>query len=170
MAKALNSTPPRSSVERLFDKNSVARALEPPCLRSIHRGSAGEEAMPASVPVLDSSIVKREFVLTRSTDRTLTQLVQAYREATGTRLSNSHVIRAVLRGIAVGLPAIKIEAARHGPLKLPSNARGYEAERDQFEQTLVSSFLAGMRSLPSYRPVTVTNSVPVMQESRKAME
>ena len=169
MAKALHNTPPTSSVQRLFDKGAVARALGPPTLPSTLQGRDGMELAP-STPKRDSIVVKREFVLTPTADETLTRLVQVYREATGTRLSSSHVIRAILRGIAVGLPAIKGEVTRHGPLKLPSNARGYEAERDRFEQAIASSFLAAMRSLPSYETVLNATTATGVREFKPVLE
>jgi len=58
-------------------------------------------------------------------------------------------MRIVLRGVAHGLSAIEREANLIGSLKLPSNAKGSKAEREQFENTLASSFIAAMRSLPS---------------------
>lgn len=150
MAKALRNKPPTSSVARLFDQGAVARALSP---------TASPEQVPAPTqpaPVAHgsrpagSAVIKREFVLTPTAEEALTRLVQVYRNATGTRLSNSHVIRAVLRGVAHGLPAIEREATRVGSLKLPSNAKGREAERERFENTLASSFIAAMRTLPAF--------------------
>ena len=96
-------------------------------------------------------IPKREVSLSSEAEKTLSQLVQTYRQATRTRLSNSHVIRALLRGVAHGMSEIRREAELLGTLKLPSNAKGCEHEREQFEDALASSFVSAMRSLPSYR-------------------
>ncbi len=99
----------------------------------------------------ESTVLKREFVLTSEAEETLSQLVQTYRQATRTRLSNSHVIRALLRGVAHGMSEIQREAELLGTLKLPSNAKDREHERDRFEDALASNLVSAMRSLPSYR-------------------
>ncbi len=146
----VSNKPPSSSVARLFDQSAVARALSP-------ANSSGQQPDTTKLqPVVHDyrppqpAVIKREFVLTPTTEEALTRLVQIYRNATGTRLSNSHVMRAVLRGVAHGMPAIEREAGRLGPLKLPSNAKGREAERERFESILASSFIAAMRTLPAY--------------------
>ncbi len=152
MAKALSNQPPTSSVARLFDQGAVARALSPATSSGQTPGPTKPQPLAHDSGSAGSAVIKREFVLTPTAEEALTRLVQVYRNATGTRLSNSHVIRAVLRGVAHGLSAIEREANRVGPLKLPSNAKGREAEREQFETALASSFIAAMRSLPAYEP------------------
>ena len=52
--------------------------------------------------------------------------------------------------VAHGMSAIEREGNRMGPLNLPSNAKGREAERERLENTLASSFIAAMRTLPAY--------------------
>ena len=152
MAKALDNKPPTSSVARLFDQGAVARALSPAS------PSGQTPGLPQPQPVAhdsrspESAVIKREFVLTPSAEEALTRLVQVYRNATGTRLSNSHALRAVLRGVAHGMSAIEREASRMGPLKLPSNAKGRGAERERFETVLASSFIAAMRTVGSHFP------------------
>ena len=150
MAKALNNKPPTSSVARLFDQGAVARALSP--ANSSRKKPDAAEFQPVAhdsrPPQL--AVIKREFVLTPTAEEALARLLQVYRNATGTRLSNSHVLRAMLRGVAHGLTAIEREANRLGPLKLRSNAKGRETEREQFESALASSFIAAMRTLPAY--------------------
>lgn len=150
MAKALSNIPPTSSVARLFDQGAVARALSPATSSGQTPGPVSSQPVALDSRPPESAVIKREFVLTPAAEEALTRLVQVYRNATGTRLSNSHVIRGVLRGITHGLSAIEREANRLGPLKLPSNAKGREAERDQFEAALASSFIAAMRTLPAF--------------------
>ncbi len=150
MAKALSNKPPSSSVARLFDQGAVARALSPVTPPGqtpdvSHFQPVADDGRPPQ-----PAVIKREFVLTPATEEALTRLVQVYRNATGTRLSNSHVLRAMLRGVDHGLSAIEREANRMGSLKLPSNAKGREAERERFEHALTSSFIAAMRTLPAF--------------------
>lgn len=150
MAKTLKQTPPTSSVGRLLDKSAVARALSPANV-SPSVASMGEFSPEIPDAIHHTpKLLKREFVLTPTTEEALTRLVQVYRNATGTRLSNSHMIRVLLRGVAHGLSSIEREADRLGPLKLPSNAKGRESQRERFEIALTSSFIAAMRTLSAY--------------------
>ncbi len=89
--------------------------------------------------------IKRELVLTRSADETLTRLVDTFRHATRARLTTSHAMRALLKAVAMQLDLIEREARRIGPLRLPSNARGREFDRDRFEALLADAVLAAMR-------------------------
>jgi hypothetical protein len=161
MAKQLREPPPSSSVARLLDRDAAARALAP--------HEFGIEAVPDSMPrpsvvaitptptpqpsgeIVD---VKREFVLSRSTDEAFTQLVDLLRRSTGTRLTSSHVARALFRGIAHCLPIIELQTRRLGRLKLPSNARGREAERERFETLLTQTVINGIRASAAYDPQT----------------
>ncbi len=161
MAKALSNTPPSSSVARLFDQGAVARALSPATSSGQKPGPTVPQPVSHDSRPPESVVIKREFVFTPAAEEALTRLVQVYRNATGTRLSNSHLIRAVLRGVAHGLPAIEREANRMGPLKLPSNAKGREVERERFEKALASSFIAAMRTLPAYGQDCCTNVEPL---------
>lgn len=150
MAKPLTQPPPSSTAARLLDVSAAARAT-------------GAAQRPGTRPVVDLDVpcpskaletligptdlpIKRELILNRATDETFAQLVEIYRRATGARLSASHVARAILKGIACDLPALQREANRIGRLRLPSNARGHELEREQFERRLANAFVAGMRS------------------------
>jgi hypothetical protein len=90
--------------------------------------------------------IKREFVLTPSTDATFTRVVELYRRTTGARMTSSHVARAILKGVAHCMDHIEREARRIGPLKLPSNARGRELERERFEAKIADAFVAGIRA------------------------
>ncbi len=150
MAKALSNKPPSSSVARLFDRSAVARALSSTASPEQVPDPIQPEPVATGSRITKSAVIKRELTLTPAAEEALTRLVQVYRNATGTRLSNSHMIRAVLRGVVHGLSAIEREANRMGPLKLPSNGKGREVEREQFESALASSFIAAMRTLPAF--------------------
>jgi hypothetical protein len=47
------------------------------------------------------------------------------------------------------MPMIEHEAARLGPMPLPSNARGHERARERFEARLADAILAALRSRDS---------------------
>jgi hypothetical protein len=87
---------------------------------------------------------QREFQLTRSTDETLEDLVLLYKRATGAEVTRSHILRAVLKAIAERMPALKREAEAIGPLRRPSNARGFEEAREEFEEQIKTAFVRGI--------------------------
>lgn len=96
----------------------------------------------------NSLVIKRELALSTQTDETFTRLVEIFRRHTGTRLSSSHLARALLLGMGCCLDRIEREAKRCGRQKLPSNARGREAERESFERTIARAVIAGIRASP----------------------
>jgi hypothetical protein len=48
------------------------------------------------------------------------------------------------------MESLEREAKYIGRLKLPSNARGKEAERQRFEQQIAMAFIAGIRGAPAF--------------------
>jgi hypothetical protein len=163
MAKPLQKPPPTSSVARLFDIEAASRALSQPlpsndkpavpdsASREPEKSNVVTPPFPRSTPSGEPANIKREFVLSPSTDETFSRLVDLYRRSTGTRLSGSHVARAMLRGVATCLDSLQREANGLGRLKLPSNARGREGERERFEEALAERFINGIRSAAAYR-------------------
>src|SRR5262245_30297608 len=77
--------------------------------------------------------IKREFMLTQSADETLYNAVRLLSGATGSNLSNSHFFRIFLKCIAHAMPELRGEASKLGRLQRPSNWRGKEAEREEYE-------------------------------------
>jgi hypothetical protein len=146
MAKPLAHPQPRSSVASLLDPGVGAAATRPaPGIPAFPpAGTPADEPARTGEP----ANIKREFVLTRGADETLRKLVALCEQATGTRLTNSHVLRAILRALELAMPELEREAARLGPLKRPSNAKGNEADRDEFEQRLAACLHAGLRACP----------------------
>jgi hypothetical protein len=90
--------------------------------------------------------LKREVILSAAADEVLSSLIQAFRSTTHTRLSASHVVRAMLMGAGHALPELEREIQRLGPMKLPSNGLGFHRKREQFEGRLAAAFVAGMRA------------------------
>ena len=142
MPKPLSQPPPTSSVANLLDPgigSAVLAAVKPfPA-----RPPAGLRDREPDNP--DAVYLKREFVLTQATDQIWKRLVSLFEAGTGTTVSNSHVLRAVLLLVADSWPDIEREVGRLGPLARPSNARGREAERVAFEQAIAGCLLAGLR-------------------------
>jgi hypothetical protein len=89
--------------------------------------------------------IKREFILTASADETLHQGVRIFSRATGTDLTNSHFLRVLLKTVEHALPELEKEASRIGRLKRPSNAKGHEADREEYERRLAQALLVAIR-------------------------
>lgn len=164
MAKQLQAQSTSSPIARLLDMQTAANAVA--AAPVVHRpqpenGPAGRpppsavsnQDNPATEPrwtpgprshPAELRFIKRELVLTTETDETFTRLIDAFRRATGTRLSASHMARAMLRAVAFAMPSVEHEAARLGTMKLPSNARGRGIERERFEARLADALLSGL--------------------------
>jgi hypothetical protein len=126
--------------------SSVRNLLEPGVGRAALAGTT-PEAAPAGATG-ETPDVKREFILTQTADDTLGHVVTLYSKATGTQVSNSHFLRALLKALAQVLPDLEREAWQLGRLRRPSNARGREAEREEYERTLAGALLRGLRTAP----------------------
>lgn len=165
MAKPLREAPPSSSVARLLDIGAAARAVatveaspppaaQPPIIEAVASPTALQHPAPqAPAPVArthENPSIKRELVLTPAADETFSRLVELYRRTTGTRLTSSHVARSVMKGIAHCMDQLEREAKRFGPMKLPSNARGRELERERFEARIADAFVAGIRASSAF--------------------
>jgi hypothetical protein len=155
MPKPLRDPQPTSSVARLLDLGAAARALarKLPVDESVTPPGLVEPASPVegfgSFRPAHAPYSKRELVLTRPADEALTRLVDVYRHATGTRLTTSHVARAILNGVAHCMDQLEKHAKRLGPLRLPSNARGKVLERERFEARIADAFIEGIRASSS---------------------
>jgi hypothetical protein len=96
----------------------------------------------------ETPTVRRQFILTPSTDFTLKHVVALYSKATGSELTNSHFLRAMLKAIEHAMPQLEKEAEHMGKLKRPRNDRANEAHREEFERKLASSIIVGMHAAP----------------------
>ncbi|NOS99451.1 MAG: hypothetical protein HOP29_02365 [Phycisphaerales bacterium] len=137
----------------MLDPQAAARAVAQPSEIESAASSSGylqQAATRQSTPPDDIPLIKREVVLNAEADATLTRLVDLFRRSTGTRLSTSHALRALLKGVAHCMGSLEREAGRVGRLRLPSNARGREAERERFEHRLAGVVVNGMRASAAY--------------------
>lgn len=148
MAKPLNQSPPTSSVSRLLDASAAMRATAPATApgRTPPVAMTIEVALPERDIPCEVVYLKREFVVTMQADEAITRLVEAYRRATRTRMTASHVLRSVALAVERAMPTLEREAQRLGPRKLPSNARARRGERERFERAIAAAFTAGMRA------------------------
>lgn len=148
MAKPLVHPPPSSSVARLLDMASAARAVAPvpPAPHSMDA--------PASAADRPSAFLKREFVLSAEADGVFQGMLEAARRGTGTRLTASHLLRAVLRVFGEYAAGVAMQLDAIGPTRLPSNAKGSTADRIRFEDAIAEALVRGIRSKrPEVPPV-----------------
>lgn len=106
------------------DESSIATALQ---------------VEPSATP-----IIKREFMLTPGADDILHLAVRTLSRATGTNLSNSHFLRALLKVVADAMPRIEEEATRLGKLKRPGNAPANQPDREEYEQRIAAAVAAAI--------------------------
>ena len=92
--------------------------------------------LPTNKPTGELANVKREIVLTPSTAKAFDELESILSTAINSSLTRSHVARAVFSAIKDSLGNIATEAMKLPPMKRPSNAKGFEADRDKFEAEL----------------------------------
>lgn len=144
MARPLRTDPPSSSVASLLDSSAAVRAttreVSPPAGPAPSAIPSHRESTSPS-----AALIKREFILTPETNATLDQLIYLYRRGTRTRLSASHVLRAMLRMTGETLDALGAELLLMRPMKLPSNAHDHDHERERFEQVLSDLLRAALR-------------------------
>jgi hypothetical protein len=151
MPKPLLRPQPTSSVANILDE-SVARAALAR-VTPARRVEETEQAAHTTSVVADEALtetptIRRQFILTPSADLTLKHMVALYSKATGSELTNSHVLRALLKAIDHAMPQLEHEAEQMDKLKRPKNDRANEAHRDEFERKLASFIVAGMHGAP----------------------
>jgi hypothetical protein len=112
---------------------------------------AGEqsERPAATAEASDSPTIKREFMLTRLADDSLFEAIRTLSRATGTSLSQSHLLRVMLKVVANAIPEIEREASRlRGTLKRPGNTRENQAEREEYELKIAKAIATALKSAP----------------------
>ena len=86
-----------------------------------------------------------EIVLSQETNEVVEELYSLFRENTGTNLNKSQLFRSLLRAVKYNMRGIEKQAAHTGALKRPSNNKGFEEDRELFEETIAQVFVRGMR-------------------------
>jgi hypothetical protein len=135
-----------SSVARLLDASAVTRAVGP-----LSGSEVPHAASPTTVKARRRAHpVKREVVLTEHTAEVLDVLVDRLRVATRTRLSASHLVRALVSAIEPSLAGIEVQVASTGPWRLPANGARHDVDRAEFERRMSEAILAALlkRRLP----------------------
>jgi hypothetical protein len=142
MAKPLDKAPPSSSAARLLDPNVVARAtvnMRSPHPQSTVSGTPPEE--PAR------SLTKREFILDDDSDQAFIELLRVIREGTGTRLSASQVLRALVWSVLPMTESLLLHLSNSGPWKLPGNGVEADAARAAFHTRLVEAIRSALSTV-----------------------
>lgn len=116
-----------------------------PSLRKGHKANYLGDGMKAKSG--ETPHVKREFVLNRTTEDCLFEVVRALSRGTGTSVSNSHFLRALLKALSRALPEIERQAEKIGKLKRPPNAKDNQAEHEEFEEQLARCLHLALRAV-----------------------
>jgi len=130
MARPRGHTHARGSIARLLDTTSLDQ-----------RVVAERRVESVRTP---PRYRKRQVVLDDAANATLEQLTEALRRATGTRLTTSHAVRALLTAVSPTLQAVAMMQAPPQAMFLPNNAPRFEHERVAFERALCDMLVAAM--------------------------
>jgi hypothetical protein len=106
-------------------------------------GTGNAASLDANSDIIPN--IKREFILTPLTDDTLQDVVRLFSRAIGTDLTNSHMLRVILKAVAHAMPVLEREVSQLGKLKRPSNARTSQLEREEFERKLAAAVVSAFR-------------------------
>ena len=111
-------------------------------------GSSDAASLDANSDIIPN--IKREFILTPRTDDTVQDVVRLFAKAIGTDLTNSHMLRVILKAVAHAMPVLEREVLQIGKLKRPSNARTSQLEREEFERKLAAVLVSAFRKSPPF--------------------
>jgi len=123
MATPRSDTGARSAVGALLEASAAATAMTPLRVSQPDRRQR-------------QSYRKRQVILDDRTDITLQELTDSLRRVTGTRLTTSHAVRAMLRMVEPALPRLSTAKAPAEATCLPNNAARFAEDRARFEQAL----------------------------------
>lgn len=155
MPKPLTKPQPSSSIANFLDVEAAKAALAP--VHELEETKFKEKSQNALVDRLadakqdingfpvETPHIRRQFILTNSADFTLKQLIGIYERATGSGLTNSHMLRAILKALENAMPQIEESAEQLGRLKRPKNDPANEAQREEFERKIATSILMAMQ-------------------------
>jgi hypothetical protein len=98
----------------------------------------------------ESAKTHQQFILTDSTAAAFETLVSSIAGALKCRgLTRSHIMRSVIKAIQNSNLYIVHEISKCGPQKVPSNAKGFENERDNLETKIAMAIVKGFRDSPA---------------------
>jgi hypothetical protein len=165
MAKELKQPAPSSSIANILDDTETLAATGKTAARPVvaerPTGQAVAPLRPSPVaeapatptrPTGELADIVRQYQLTPTTDGHFNQLHMMICAATRARLPQTSVYRALLHAVGNALPQLEREAQRIGRLRVPKNAKGYEAQRDELEEIVAAAITAGMRAAPEFDP------------------
>ncbi len=144
MPKPLREPTPSSSLTHILDQATTGQVLR----RETPDPQPTDQAKKTPKLTGEPVDITREFHLTRRAAKTLKRAVDIYGEAIGGSITNSHFLRALLIVVEDAIPHLEEEATklRLSSLKRPSNAPGFEAEREAFEREMAEAIMTGLRA------------------------
>jgi len=131
---------PREANDR---RGAVGALLDAGTAATVYSPTQFDRQRPSSKPTYR----KRQIILDHRTDTTLQELTDSLRRVTGTRLTTSHAVRAMLRMIEPALPRLSMARAPVEATFLPNNAARFADERIRFEDALKGLIGEAVRTL-----------------------
>lgn len=147
MAKPLKERPPTSAVASALDQ-AGARVLAKPGERRPQRRRKAP-VPPAVSEKAEAANIQRQFVLTETADKAAQELTTLFRNATGSRVNQSMMIRCVLNAVRHATPHLEREAKRLGAMSMPSTSD--EGARQAFEYRITSAIVDALRAIGAYQ-------------------
>lgn len=130
MARLRSTAENRSAVGRLLDSDAFAAAAQ-----------TSHDA-PAETVRVATRFRKRQVILDDSAADRLERLTDGLRRATGTRLTTSHALRALLALVEPAIDELGLIRSPTEAMYLPNNAPRFDGERRRFEQSLAGMIRA----------------------------
>jgi hypothetical protein len=123
---------PRSAVE---SRSAAGRLLDADAFAAASRTETIAPPMPSRVA---TQFRKRQVILDDTANDRLERMTAALRRATGTRLTTSHALRALLLLIEPAIDELGLARAPIESMYLPNNAPRFDGERRRFESALAA--------------------------------
>lgn len=101
---------------------------------------------PVDTTTSSPQLIKREFILTEAADDTFTRLLMLYRRATQTRMTASHLLRAMMISVSHCFASLEHAARKMSQERLPPNGPAFEVQRAAFERRVAEALVSGIRS------------------------
>lgn len=131
MARPRTAPQMRSAAAHLLDDDAFGDATTPK-----------PGAVLAAAPRPTTKFRKRQVILDDTAHDRLERLTAALRRSTGTRLTTSHAMRALLSLTDAAISALAITTPPPQAMHLPNNAPRFDGERRQFEHALAGMIRA----------------------------
>jgi len=133
----------KAPVDQTKEIKGISPVIEFPVHQEAQRPEKGIQSGEAAK-------THQQFILTDSTAAAFETFVSSIGGALKSRgLTRSHVMRSVIKAVMHSNLYILHEISKCGPQKIPSNAKGFESERDALETKIAMAIVKGFRDSPA---------------------